>query len=681
MSAATYSEHVVNNAKISNKTHTGDVTDNNGELTVNKIKGVDLSSFSNNSVLKVTTGGVIAAATAADYPILNQSTIGNALTATTATKATNIAGGATGSLPYQTANDSTSMLAAGASGTVLKSNGAAAPSWSSVEKSMLSTALAGEITANSNKIGNITHSGDVTDVGGVLTVNKIKNVALDSLGGGILKVAASTGIPSIATAADFPTSTVTAGGTGITSYNVGDILYADSNTTLSKLSGVATGNVLLSGGVNNGPSYGKVALSGATTHITGTLPVSSGGTGVTSLTGYVKGSGTNNFTASSTVPSTDISGTIAVANGGTGTTTSTGTGSNVLSNSPSLVSPALGTPSSGNLSNCTNVSLTTGVTGSLPVANGGTGVTTSTGSGANVLSNSPTLVSPALGTPSSGNLSNCTNVSLTTGVAGTLPVSNGGTGATTFDAGYVRSNGTTLTSVATIPASDITGLPSDLTEVDLTTDVTGILPVANGGTGGILPVANGGTGVSGFTYPGPVMYTSVGGYYYVTNDPLSNNFGGTGLYGPVRGGYYLSTIPSTTTISQQNNWTKIAGDFSGISTGVSNVSFSSGQLVCTPTPYSAIVHIIVTGSLRAATAGDNIYVGISFGGDNTGIVYESVVRLNAVSNTQSVPFFSQAFGLAESLAPLVVEVYVRNNTAARNVIFDGLTLTAVAATV
>jgi len=42
------------------------------------------------------------------------------------------------------------------------------------------------------------------------------------------------------------------------------------------------------------------------------------------------------------------------------------------------------------------------------VANGGTGVTTSTGTGAVVLSNSPTLVTPALGTPASGNLSNTT---------------------------------------------------------------------------------------------------------------------------------------------------------------------------------------------------------------------------------------------------------------------------------
>jgi hypothetical protein len=57
-------------------------------------------------------------------------------------------------------------------------------------------------------------------------------------------------------------------------------------------------------------------------------------------------------------------------------------------------------------------------TGTLAVASGGTGVTTSTGSGANALATSPTLVTPILGTPTSGTLTSCTGLPISTGVSG-----------------------------------------------------------------------------------------------------------------------------------------------------------------------------------------------------------------------------------------------------------------------
>jgi hypothetical protein len=65
------------------------------------------------------------------------------------------------------------------------------------------------------------------------------------------------------------------GGTGITSYAIGDIIYASGASTLSKLSDVATGNALISGGVTTAPSWGKIGL---TTHVSGTLPLANGGT-------------------------------------------------------------------------------------------------------------------------------------------------------------------------------------------------------------------------------------------------------------------------------------------------------------------------------------------------------------------------------------------------------------------
>ena len=95
------------------------------------------------------------------------------------------------------------------------------------------------------------------------------------------------------------------GGTNITTYTVGAIPYASAAGVISQLLDVATGNALISGGVGVAPAYGKIGL---TTHVSGTLPVASGGTGAATLTGYVKGAGTSAFTAAASIPNTDVSG-------------------------------------------------------------------------------------------------------------------------------------------------------------------------------------------------------------------------------------------------------------------------------------------------------------------------------------------------------------------------------------
>ena len=133
-----------------------------------------------------------------------------------------------------------------------------------------------------------------------------------------------TGVGALAAgslASGFTAVSAPLGGTGQTSYAVGDILFADTGTSLAKLAGVAVGNALISGGIGSAPSYGKIGLA---THVDGTLPAANGGTGQSSLTAnnVLLGNGTSavQFVAPGTT------GNVLTSNGTTWTSAAVGGG-------------------------------------------------------------------------------------------------------------------------------------------------------------------------------------------------------------------------------------------------------------------------------------------------------------------------------------------------------------------
>jgi len=125
-----------------------------------------------------------------------------------------------------------------------------------------------------------------------------------------------------------------------------------------------------------------------------------------------------------------------------------------VAGSTTLTLPA----TSGTVLTSTSAIPTSSITGVLSVAQGGTGISTaaaavaSTGTGNAVLSNNATLVAPALGTPASGNLSNCTGYPV---VAGELGV---GVSQTWQDVGASRALGTTYTNTTGRPIAVSIGI-------------------------------------------------------------------------------------------------------------------------------------------------------------------------------------------------------------------------------
>jgi len=304
---------------------------------------------------------------------------------------------------------------------------------------------------------------------------------------------------------------------------------------------------------------------------------------------YLQTDGTNASWDAVSLSTADITGTLAVANGGTGVTSSTGTVAVVLSNSPTLITPALGTPSAAVLTNATNLPISTGVSGlgtgvatllaTPSSANLASAITDETGSGSLVFATSPTLVTPILGTPTSGTLTNATGLPISTGVSGL------GTGVATFLATPSSANlisavtdetGTGSLVFATSPTlvtpalgTPTSGVATNLTGLPLTTGVTGLLPVANGGTATATPSIVAGTNITVTgTWPNQTI-TASGGSGSVTSVSVvsANGFAGT-----------VATATSTPAITVS---TSITGVLKGNGTAIS--AATAGTDYVTPT--------------------------------------------------------------------------------------------------
>ena len=207
-----------------------------------------------------------------------------------------------------------SKLASMSSGNILVGSSGSVPT---------SVAVTGDVTISNAGLTTIANDavtfGKMQNVSGFSIVGKPTTGSGDiaEIGSSSFMLEASTGFLRQADAAAARSTlglgalatqssvSVATGGTGQTSYTIGDILYASGTTALSKLAGVATGNALISGGIGVAPSYGKIGL---TTHVSGVLPIANGGTNsstgvdlstalVTGILPVAKGGTGNNGTA------------------------------------------------------------------------------------------------------------------------------------------------------------------------------------------------------------------------------------------------------------------------------------------------------------------------------------------------------------------------------------------------
>lgn len=421
------------------------------------------------------------------------------------------------------------------------------------------------------------------------------------------------------------TTPTTAGGTGLTSWTAGDLPYYATGTTLSKLGIGTAGQVLTSSGT--APQWSTISgvavttFSAGTTGFTpasatagaitlaGTLNVANGGTGATTLTGYVKGSGTSAFTASSTIPISDLTGTLAVVNGGTGATTAGNARTNLVA------------AQSGANTDITSIALTTGTI-------------TTTPSSSNDIANKSYVDSvvsginfhPACNYATTADLGSVTYNNGTSGVGATL--TNAGTQAALVIDGHtftvtdvtngvrvlvkdesngayngvytVTDQGSGSTNWQLTRATDYDTSGSGTNEIDAGDLLLVLSGTDNANTSWVqqtlLPITVGTTAIVFVEFAAVQTYTAGTGLSLITNQFSITNIGTAGTYGSATQSPVLTTNAQGQVTGVTNTTiTPAVGSITGLGTGVATaLAVNTG---------SAGAVVLFNGALGTPTSG------------------------------------------------------------------------------
>ena len=351
------------------------------------------------------------------------------------------------------------------------------------------------------------------------------------------------------------------GGTGQSGYSLGDILYASGATSLTKLPIRLEGNALISSGTV--PTWGKIDLGtpGQTSHVTGTLPVSRGGTNVASFSAHA--------VVISNAVGTSLSSLTSAANAAV-VFNSSGVPSAVSGSAPYQY---LTTGAGGTDLSFASIDLANGVGSSiLQVLNGGTGLSS--------LAQYSILVGSGLST-SMNTLATANTSALVTASTGAPQWTSGSTANT-----VLRTNGVTI-SFGKVSLG-----------IGGTSDVSGILPLANGGTNASITASSGAmvystsTGMA-LTPTSQMFWDAANGRLGLGTDTPTGNLDVNGT-AVLRDGLQVTggTVVAAGTIrasSLHSNTTINAGGNVTVGALVSNSSITGGNIISNATVSSQFV--------------------------------------------------------------------------------------------